>query len=206
MGKIADIAAYRASVVVCKSTGFARLTGAGISAVVASLFVTFDLYMLSVRDKEVQHLIPCSCIKAWPIKADHFTRPGELHLFVFKEYTHSLRNINQIEMSSDDIALPIIDLSGYLNPKSPEGKRRVIEEVRDAAQHFGFFQVKGHGVPLQLQKDLIRCMGNIFDLPREEKLKMSFLENPCRRGYEAAGMSHREGDALPDAKEVNSHL
>lgn len=31
---------------------------------------------------------------------------------------------------------------------------------------------------------------------------MSFLENPCRRGYEAAGMSLREGDPLPDAKEV----
>ncbi len=107
-------------------------------------------------------------------------------------------------MSSDNVSLPIIDLSGYINPKSPEDKQRVVSEVRNAARDFGFFQVKGHGVPLELQRDLIRCMGNVFDLPREEKLKMSFLENPCRRGYEAAGMSHREGDALPDAKEVNT--
>ncbi|RYP10536.1 hypothetical protein DL764_000589 [Monosporascus ibericus] len=29
---------------------------------------------------------------------------------------------------------------------------------------------------------------------------MSFLEDPCRRGYEVPGMSLREGDPLPDAK------
>lgn len=105
-------------------------------------------------------------------------------------------------MSSSDVALPIIDLSGYINPKSPGDRERVIAQVRDAAHQYGFFQAKGHGVPLSLQEDLVRCMGNVFNLPREEKLKMSFLDNPCRRGYEAAGMSHREGDALPDAKEV----
>lgn len=103
---------------------------------------------------------------------------------------------------SNDVALPIIDLDGYINPKSPEEKQQVIEQVRDAASQYGFFQIKGHGVPLNLQQDLIRCMENVFNLPTEEKLQMSFLDNPCRRGYEASGMSHREGDALPDAKEV----
>lgn len=107
-----------------------------------------------------------------------------------------------MNMAPSDIALPIIDLSGYIAPKSPEDKERVIAQVRDAARQYGFFQVKGHGVPLSLQKDLLRCMDNIFNLPKEEKIEMSFLKNPCRRGYEASGMSHREGDALPDAKEV----
>lgn len=105
-------------------------------------------------------------------------------------------------MSPEDVALPIIDLSGYLNPKSPEDREQVVEQVRDAARQYGFFQVKGHGIPLALQRDLVRCMGNVFDLPEEQKLAMSFLKNPSRRGYEASGMSHREGDALPDAKEV----
>lgn len=106
-------------------------------------------------------------------------------------------------MSSEDVALPIIDLSGYLNPKSqPEDRQRVVEQVRDAASQYGFFQVKGHGIPLELQRDLVRCMANVFNLPEEQKLDMSFLKNPSRRGYEASGMSHREGDALPDAKEV----
>jgi len=105
-------------------------------------------------------------------------------------------------MSSGDVVLPIIDVSGYLAPKSPEDRERVIAQVRDAASQYGFFQLVGHGIPLTLQRDLLRCMDNVFSLPEEEKLKMSFLKNPCRRGYEASGMSHREGDALPDAKEV----
>jgi isopenicillin N synthase-like dioxygenase len=106
-------------------------------------------------------------------------------------------------MPSSEIVLPIIDLSGYIEPNSPGDKQLVIEQVRDAACQYGFFQVKGHGIPLTLQRDLLRCMSNVFNLPKDEKLKMSFLENPCRRGYEAAGMSHREGDAQPDAKEVH---
>ena len=105
-------------------------------------------------------------------------------------------------MSTNDVELPIIDLSGYLAPKFPKDRERIIAQVRDASQQYGFFQVRGHGVPLSLQQDLLRSMNNVFNLPKEEKLKMSFLENPCRRGYEAAGMSLREGDPLPDEKEV----
>ncbi|KAK3988692.1 hypothetical protein QBC44DRAFT_309159 [Cladorrhinum sp. PSN332] len=102
---------------------------------------------------------------------------------------------------SDSLALPIIDLSGYINPNSPEDKARVVAEVSQAARQYGFFQVKGHGVPLTLQQDLITCMNNFFNLPQEEKDSLSFLKNPCRRGYEASGDSLREGDPLPDAKE-----
>ncbi|KAK0728815.1 2OG-Fe(II) oxygenase [Lasiosphaeria miniovina] len=98
-------------------------------------------------------------------------------------------------------ALPLIDLSPYLAPQHPGDRERVVEQVREAARQHGFFQVTGHGIPLELQRDLVRCMDKLFGLPREAKLAMSFLENPCRRGYEAAGMSLREGDALPDAKE-----
>lgn len=106
-------------------------------------------------------------------------------------------------MSSTDagLELPIIDLSPYINGTTPEGKSQVIAQVRDAARQYGFFQIRGHGIPLSLQRDLVRSMDNVFDLPTEEKLNMSFLANPCRRGYEAEGMSHRQGDPLPDAKE-----
>ena len=109
-------------------------------------------------------------------------------------------------MLTDDVMLPIIDLSGYLTQKSSEDREQVIAQVRDASRRYGFFQVRGHGVPLSLQQNLFRSMRNLFNLPEEEKLKMSFLENPCRRGYEASGMSLREGDPLPDAKEVQFTL
>ncbi|KAF1818157.1 2OG-Fe(II) oxygenase [Dissoconium aciculare CBS 342.82] len=106
-----------------------------------------------------------------------------------------------MKMAVEEVELPLIDISGYLNPRKPGDKEAVVQQVRDAARQYGFFQVKGHGIPLSLQRDLLRCMDNVFNLPKEQKMKMSFLDNPCRRGYEASGMSHREGDALPDAKE-----
>lgn len=102
----------------------------------------------------------------------------------------------------DNLELPIIDLSGYIAPKSPEDKEKVISEVREACQQFGFFQLKRHGVPLESQAGLIKGLGNFFSLPKEEKVKLSFLQNPCRRGYEASGDTFRDGDALPDSKEV----
>ncbi len=105
-------------------------------------------------------------------------------------------------MSADDVQLPIIDLSGYISPQCPEDKEKVIAQVRAACREFGFFQVKGHGIPLSLQREQIKSLSRVFSMPKEEKLKLSFLENPCRRGYEASGMSIRDGDPMPDSKEV----
>lgn len=105
-------------------------------------------------------------------------------------------------MSANDIKLPLIDLSGYNNPKSPEDKQTVIAQVRDACEQYGFFQVKGHGVPLSLQRSLLQSIDTLFSMSREEKMKLSYLNNPSRRGYEASGMSLRDGDPMPDAKEV----
>lgn len=105
-------------------------------------------------------------------------------------------------MAQDEIKLPLIDLSGYINPKSSGDKERVIAEVRDACSQFGFFQATGHGVPLSLQKRLLGSIDTLFALPEEAKLALSYLKNPSRRGWEKSGMSLREGDALPDSKEV----
>ena len=109
-------------------------------------------------------------------------------------------------MSEDDIQLAIINLSGYINPKSPEDKEKVIAEVRDACKEYGFFQVKGYGVSLETQQGLLKGIKTLVSLPKEEKFKLSYMENPCRRDYEASGMSMREGDAMPDSKEVRSSL
>lgn len=101
-------------------------------------------------------------------------------------------------------SLPIIDIDRYIHPTSLDERDAVIAEVREACQKFGFFQVKGHGVSQEAQKGLLQGLSNFFGLPREDKVKLSFLENPCRRGYEASGMTLREGDALPDSKEVST--
>ena len=102
----------------------------------------------------------------------------------------------------ENVKLPIIDFTEYLHPTSEEKRQEVIRQVADACQEFGFFQVKGHGVPLESQKALLNAINGFFALPREEKMKSSYLNNQGRRGWEASGMSMRDGDALPDSKEV----
>ena len=108
-------------------------------------------------------------------------------------------------MSTDEVRLPLIDLSGYINPKAPGDRERVIAEVRDACAEYGFFQTKGHGISMNAQQDLLKSIDTLFNLPKEEKLKLSYLDNSSRRGYEASGMSVRDGDDLPDSKEVSSN-
>jgi isopenicillin N synthase-like dioxygenase len=98
--------------------------------------------------------------------------------------------------------LPIIDLDPYLNPTSLDDKQQVIAQVRDACRKYGFFGVRNHGVPMRSQVALIDSIRNVMSLPKEEKMAMSFLKNVSRRGYEGSGDSMRDGDALPDAKEV----
>ncbi|KAI1385655.1 2OG-Fe(II) oxygenase [Hypoxylon trugodes] len=105
-------------------------------------------------------------------------------------------------MSTNNLVLPLVDLTGYTRPGSPGDKERVIAQVCDACRQYGFLQVKGHGVPLGAQQSLLKSIDKFFKLPEEEKIKLSFLQNPCRRGYEASGMSIRDGDALPDSKEA----
>ena len=109
-------------------------------------------------------------------------------------------------MSSAPATLPVIDLSGYINPQAPGDKERVIAEVRDVCGQYGFFQAKGHGISTNLQRGLLKSIDTLFDLPEEDKLKLSFLDNISRRGYEKSGMTLREGDALPDSKEVSPFI
>ena len=109
-------------------------------------------------------------------------------------------------MSTEEVKLPLIDLSGYINPKAPGDRERVVAEVRDACAQYGFFQTTGHGIPKSSQKALLESINTLFNMPEEEKLKLSFLNNPSRRGYEKSGMSLRDGDPLPDSKEVRSYL
>lgn len=99
--------------------------------------------------------------------------------------------------------LQVIDISPYTKPKAPGDKAKVIEQVRNACQRYGFFQVKGHGISLAAQQGVIKSSQELFRLPQEDKNNMSMLNNVVRRGYEQSGDSIRDGDTLPDTKEVS---
>lgn len=152
-----------------------------------------------VSQKRVLHERP------FIISCFFITRCCKCHLILSCLYNQppSSTSFHLFTMAIDEeITLPLIDLSGYINPQKPGDKERVIAEVRDACAQFGFFQTTGHGIPLSSQQDLLTSIDTLFALPKEDKRELSFLKNVCRRGYEESGMTLREGDALPDSKEV----
>lgn len=109
-------------------------------------------------------------------------------------------------MSGKAAQFPLIDISGYINPSSPEERAQVVAQIRDAFKTYGFFQCTGHGVPVSLQREMFKSLERFYNLPKEEKMEISVHKSPCRRGYEASGVHSRDGKAIPDAKEVTQRM
>ncbi|KAI3887945.1 hypothetical protein MKW92_036701 [Papaver armeniacum] len=81
-------------------------------------------------------------------------KPEDLNMLSEKEVEH--------------VTLPVIDFS-FLTSGSPDERSKIIEDLRDACQYWGFFMVVNHGVPESLKKDLIDSCMSFFDLSPEEK-------------------------------------
>ncbi|MCL7021677.1 hypothetical protein MKW94_026489 [Papaver nudicaule] len=73
-----------------------------------------------------------------------------------------------IEKEVEQVTIPVIDFS-HLSSGSPDQRSKMIEDLRNACQHWGFFTVVNHGVPESLQNELMDLCMNFFDLSPEEK-------------------------------------
>ncbi|KAJ4423187.1 hypothetical protein N0V82_002181 [Gnomoniopsis sp. IMI 355080] len=109
---------------------------------------------------------------------------------------------------SKDFHIPTINIAPYLRDPMTDAARRVVRDVRDACMSVGFFSMTGHGIPKDLQDNMLTAAKRLFNLPLEEKktLKHPLLKN---RGYEIIGAQALQSDTLPDLKEgyyVGNHL
>ena len=68
--------------------------------------------------------------------------------------------------------IPLIDLSALNSPHSDADLARLVSEIGDASQKWGFFQVINHGVPLECREKIELGSRKFFALPKEEKLKV----------------------------------
>jgi hypothetical protein len=102
-------------------------------------------------------------------------------------------------------SIPTIDISAFTSPTASEQeKRAVVEAVRHACTTYGFFQLVGHGVSLEMQEGMLERTRRFFALPMEERMEVSVSKSMGRsfRGYEPPLIqTHHEG-LLPDTKEV----
>ncbi|XP_057967722.1 2-oxoglutarate-dependent dioxygenase 19-like [Malania oleifera] len=70
----------------------------------------------------------------------------------------------------DSSLIPTIDFS-LLTSGTPHQRSRVIQDLRQTCQDWGFFTVVNHGVPEEVMKGMMRVCEEFFDLREEEKME-----------------------------------
>jgi isopenicillin N synthase-like dioxygenase len=83
-------------------------------------------------------------------------------------------------------AIPLIDFGPFLAGDAA-ARRQVAAKIGRACSEIGFFYVVNHGVPQALVEQTFAETKRFFDLPREEKAKISVTRSKNHRGYFASG-------------------
>ncbi|WRX14053.1 Oxoglutarate/iron-dependent dioxygenase - like 10 [Theobroma cacao] len=77
-------------------------------------------------------------------------------------------NANDQPFSDAKESIPTIDFS-HLTSNNPDERSKVLQELGDACQDWGFFMVINHGVPESMMQAIIEACRGFFELTEEEK-------------------------------------
>lgn len=83
-------------------------------------------------------------------------------------FIHPQEKISDLKSTSTSSGIPIIDLS---NINSADHRLIIIEQVRAAANSWGFFQVINHCIPLSVLDEITAAIKSFHDQPQESKAK-----------------------------------
>jgi len=104
-------------------------------------------------------------------------------------------------------ALPIIDISPFLDPTASRAARLATASALNAAcLSYGFFYLVGHGIPLSTLDTIIELARSFFALPLQEKMVIKRFDaggpegGDSARGYQAVG--ENVSDGLLDVQEA----
>ncbi|KAJ6037087.1 hypothetical protein N7540_001366 [Penicillium herquei] len=103
---------------------------------------------------------------------------------------------------------PVIDFGPYYG-SDPNARKNLVEQLRNACEEFGFFQLINHNIPSSLQQSIIDQSKDFFNLPIETKEKYEKDIGGFNRGYEHLRAQNFEKWTKGDLKEgfyLGKHL
>ena len=94
--------------------------------------------------------------------------------------------------------VPVIDITGLR--ADGDAKNDVIRAIGEACREVGFFYISGHGISIDLQRQLEELSHRFFALGHDEKMRISMAKGGrAWRGFFPVGVELTSG--LPDIKE-----
>lgn len=98
------------------------------------------------------------------------------------------------------VNLPVIDLAASFG-HDVLAQRDAAARIDAACREHGFFQVRGHGVPLALLSHLFMLSRRFFQLPERVKCQWHIEQSGLHRGYDPIGWQSLEAGRPADLKE-----
>ena len=116
-------------------------------------------------------------------------------------------NRNSFVEESSKVEIPVVDISLLLknnykkdNKQFCSSVEEVSQKINQACRTTGFFYIKNHGVPLEIQNDIVNVSKQFFSLSVDEKKKINMkFGGKAWRGYFSVGEELTSG--IPDQKE-----
>ncbi|KAK9742346.1 hypothetical protein RND81_03G165700 [Saponaria officinalis] len=126
-----------------------------------------------------------NCVQEWPepiVRVQSLADSGLNH--IPDRYVKPMTERPVVEPIdvTDDVDIPLIDLAGLFS-SDPDTVRVTKNQVSEACQVWGFFQVVNHGVEPELMDQAQQTWRDFFHLPMENKQK--YGNSP--RTYEGYG-------------------
>lgn len=110
-------------------------------------------------------------------------------------FVHPPETLSNLKTSSTSIGIPTIDFS---NVNSKDHRPNIVEQIREAAKTWGFFQVINQGVPVSILEKTITAVKSFHEQPTEVKAKHYVRE-------EGRGVMYASNNDLYRAKAASWH-
>ncbi|KAI3790323.1 hypothetical protein L2E82_03282 [Cichorium intybus] len=88
-------------------------------------------------------------------------------------YTVKDHKFGALETSAPSAPIPIIDMTSFLSPSSPDQEESELIKLRSALTTWGCFQAVNHGISSLVLQNVRQVIGEFFERPTEEKRKYS---------------------------------